>query len=278
MNLRKSAVAAAVVSLLAGLSMTNVMAKDPAAGSAKEAASGVDSGPVKAKGVARQAKVRKPVDPAVKVVDGLAFVRGFASLPHKKVPPVMVSGGNAVALFPKAAKNDFMASDGSAAGILLVRDEGGSWRGPIFITMSGGSLGWQIVVDPLDIMLIFRQQSKTAALLKGNLVLNSRVAIEPGWLGPNLKGAPARLQKAEIVSYIRSRGEFVEDSNAAGTTLKIADDLNRNYYGKPTVSLADILSGALVKQDADLRHLEKLLNEYAAVKEPPAVKERPAAK
>ncbi len=205
-------------------------------------------------------------DEAVKINNASKVVKEIAAIPKRKIPPVLLNDASAIIVVPKASKRDFMISGASAGGVLLVHNEKGAWSSPVFISISGGSLGWQVVAEPLDIILIFKDRKNLDALMKGKLTINAKIAIESGWLGPNLKGATSKELKAEIASYLLSHGKLVENTTLAGTTIIIDAVANDFYYAKSKVDVSDIVSGKVVKLTDEVKALQKLLSDYAATK------------
>jgi lipid-binding SYLF domain-containing protein len=194
------------------------------------------------------------------------LVKEIGAIPKRKIPPEVLHEASAIAVFSKAKKNDFMVSGGSARGLLLLREKDGSWSSPVFIRISGGTLGWQIVADPLDIVMIFKDKKHVDALLKGRLDTDAKIRIENGWLGTSLKGSAEKVQKAEVLSYLRSRGRLEEGFTFAGTTLVIDQASNDSFYGNKNTAVADVLSGKLSRDSAELKELQKVLSGYPAVK------------
>lgn len=150
-------------------------------------------------------------------------------------------------------------------GVLLVRDGEGKWSSPVFVTLSGGTLGWQIVGDPMDILLLFKNPQTVDSLVKKEkLVLGGKNAPVPGPLGKTLKsGSPAEL-KAEINSYVFFKGEFA-GSNVSTTTLQVSA-ANKAFYGVKKVRAEEIVSGKVSKESAEAAALQKLLSEAVGKK------------
>jgi len=205
-------------------------------------------------------------DEAVKISNALKVIKEIAAIPKRKIPPVLLNEASAIVIIPKARKNDFMASGGNAVGVLLIHDKSGAWSNPVFLKISGGTLGWQIVADPLDVILVFKDKKNIDAVLKGRFVIDTKVKIESGWLGPNLKGATSKELKAEIASYLRSHGKLAENFTIAGTTLLIDSASNDTFYGKSKIEVPEILSGKDIKTTDDVKALQKALSDYSASK------------
>lgn len=203
---------------------------------------------------------------AEKIVNAFKAVKEITELPKRKIPPELFKEASAIVIVPKASKHAFMVKGGNSGGLLLVRDKAGTWSNPVFITISGGTLGWQIVGDPMDIILLFRNNKHIDAILKGKLTLDTKIRIVPGRVAPTMKGAVREELEAGVTSYVRSRGAFAEDAVVAGTTLQVDAATNDSYYAKPKIDAGDILSGKVVKSNEDVTSLHKQLNDYAAAK------------
>ncbi len=256
----RSVVAAVVATVAFCMSLSAAVAKDEAI-KIDTASKVVKDDAVK---ISNAPKVVK--NDAVKISNVYKVVREIAAIPKKKIPPVLLTGASAIVIVPGAAKRDFMVSGGSAGGLLLVHDKEGTWSSPVFITISGGTLGWQAVGDPMDIILVFKNKKSVDAILSGKFTMDAKIAIEPGRLGLNMKGATAKELKAEIASYIRSHGIFFEEAPVAGATVQIDAAANDAFYAKPKVDAGDIVSGKVLKSTEDVKALQKLLTDYAALK------------
>ena len=203
---------------------------------------------------------------ALKIANTSKAIKEITALPKRKIPPVLFKEATAIVIAPKASKQTFMVKGGTTGGMLLVRDKDGTWSSPVFVTLSGGTLGWQIVGDPMDIVLLFRSNKQIDALMKGKLILDTKIAIVPGRVAATMKGASKEELGAEVTSYVRSHGVFVEDAVVAGTTLQIDVAANDSYYAKPKIDAGEILSGKILKASEEVTSLQKLLTDYAAAK------------
>lgn len=203
---------------------------------------------------------------AARIGNAVKVFKEIAAIQKRKIPPQLISASRAVLIVPKASKHNFMVSGGSSGGVLLLHEKTGKWSSPLFVTLSGSTLGWQIVGDPLDIVIVYKNMKSVDELLKGKLIMNAKTAIEPGPLGPTMKGASTDAQKAEIVSYVRSHGVFEDEATVTGSTVQIDHAANDAFYATPKAVSGDIVSGKLSKSSEDIAALQKVLAEYAAGK------------
>jgi lipid-binding SYLF domain-containing protein len=196
--------------------------------------------------------------------NAVRVLKEFTSAKKDRVPPDLFKNAHGIALFPGAKKNDFMVSGKSASGVLLVHETDGKWSNPVFITLSGGTLGWQMVGEPMDIMIVFKNTKRIDDIMNGKLVTDIKVSVVPGPLGQSMKAATKDELKAEINTYVRSHGKFA-DVSVASTTLQVDAVSNDFFYGKK-VNAGDILSGKVEKSSDDVKKLQEFLTEYAAGK------------
>src|SRR5690606_9757823 len=85
------------------------------------------------------------------------------------IPRSLLADAQAVAILPSVLKGGFVIGVQHGRGVLLVRDPNGTWRLPTFITLSGGSFGWQIGVQSTDLILVFRSRRSVEGILTGTL-------------------------------------------------------------------------------------------------------------
>jgi len=179
------------------------------------------------------------------------------------IPPALVKDAVAIAIFPGVAKVDLMAKGKMTRGFLMARDGEGKWGAPLFLTLSGGTLGWQIVAQPMDIVLLFKQRKNIDELVKGKLALGVKAAtVAQGPLGKSLKGATDEQMKADISAYILAHGEFA-DATVAGAALQVDAAADGAFYGKAKADAAEIVAGKVGDSSADLKTLHTLLTDYA---------------
>lgn len=197
-----------------------------------------------------------------KIDDAVNVLKKISANPKKGIPPALLANATGIAIFPALSKTDFMASNRHGSGFMLRHDGDGNWSNPVFLGISGGTIGWQIVAEKMDIILIFRDRKYSDAVMKGKYTLGSKVMVIAGPVGHDLKGATEEELKAAINSYVRSNGEFKQIS-LTGTSLQIEDAANEAFYGKKEISARDILSGKVGKSSAEVGNLKKLLIDYS---------------
>jgi lipid-binding SYLF domain-containing protein len=205
-------------------------------------------------------------DDAIDVLDELA------DSPDKRVPPTLLRDASAVIIAPDVVKGGFIVAARHGHGVLLVRKKDG-WSDPVFVTLTGGSVGWQAGVAATDLFLVIRNGKSLDRIMRGagKLTLGADASVSAGPVGRDASAATDAQLRAEILSYSRSRGLFAGVA-IEGDTLQVDHLANDRYYGKRRVAVADIVAGKedAPKSAATLKHrLAEWSDEVRTVRPPP---------
>ncbi len=150
----------------------------------------------------------------------------------KRIPESLLAEAQGVAIIPDVIKIGFVAAVRRGHGVVLVRDANGAWTLPQFITITGGSVGWQAGIQGTDVVLVFMTKKSVQGLLKGKFTIGADASAAAGPVGRNAAAATdARLQ-AEILSYSRSRGLFAGVS-LDGSVIEMNPATQSVYYDAP---------------------------------------------
>jgi lipid-binding SYLF domain-containing protein len=176
------------------------------------------------------------------VEDAVGVFQALIAVPEKEIPDLMMKDAYAVAILPGVQKAALVVGGQYGKGVLLAKDSAGAWGSPLFITLTGGSIGWQIGVQSSDLVLFFRTRGSVDGVLKGTYTLGVDVSVAAGALGRQAgAGTDSELQ-AEIYTYARSRGLFA-GVMLAGAKLDVDLDASSAYYGRAGVDAEEILRG-----------------------------------
>ena len=175
-----------------------------------------------------------PVDAASReekrVGDAADVLEQLTRIPEKTIPPALLSRAYAVAVIPNVVKAAFGLGARRGKGILVVRQDDNSWSNPAFITITGGSVGWQIGAQSTDIILVFKTRKGVEGIENGRLTLGADASVAAGPVGRHTSVATDIVFKAEVYSYSRSRGLFAGVSlEGAGVTMD--RKANAAFYG-----------------------------------------------
>lgn len=178
-----------------------------------------------------------------RVSDATDVVDQLLRIPEQSIPPALLSRAYAVAVIPGVIKVGFGLGVRRGKGVLVVRQEDGSWSNPAFVTMTGGSFGFQIGAQSTDIILVFKTRKSVDGISNGKLTLGADASIAAGPVGRHTGIATDLTFKSEVFSYARSRGLF------AGVALEgagVAMDRKSNaaFYGSASITPEQIFASS----------------------------------
>ena len=149
--------------------------------------------------------------------------------PVKEIPAALLADAQGIAVIPSLIKGGFIVGVRRGHGVVVVRDENNGWKPPVFVTVTGGSVGWQIGVQATDLILVFKTHKSIQKLLQGKFTIGADVAAAAGPIGREAAAATDATLNAEIYSYSRSRGLFAGIS-LDGSAVQIDSEANAHYY------------------------------------------------
>jgi len=206
------------------------------------------------------AQARRAIGTVESAIDVL---KDSAAIPEKGLPQELLREAEAVAIIPDVIKVGFVVGGRHGKGVVLIKDKDGNWTSPIFVTVTGGSLGWQAGAQATDVILVFKTKKSVERILKGKdkFTLGADAAVAAGPLGRQAAAATDVQLKAEIYSYSRSRGLFAGVS-LDGSALRIDNRSNEAFYRRQDISTSDIVSGKGIKEvpEPTVKLIELLTN------------------
>jgi lipid-binding SYLF domain-containing protein len=165
-----------------------------------------------------------------RVGDAADVIDQLVRMPEKAIPPSLLARAYAVAVIPDVVKAGLGVGVRRGKGILVVRQDDDSWSNPAFITLTGGSIGWQVGAQSTDIILVFKTRKGVDNISNGKLTLGADASIAAGPVGRHTEVATDLRFEAEIVSYSRSRGLFAGVA-LEGTGVTMDRKANSAFYG-----------------------------------------------
>ena len=198
-------------------------------------------------------KGREKVEQAILTLDEIM------EIPEKGMPPSLLANAKAIAILPNVIKAGVVIAGRFGRGIMLVRNKSGQWGHPIFITIGGGSLGFQIGAQATDVILVFKSTRGTEKIFRGKMTLGADAAVAAGPVGRRIEASTDETFRAGILSYSRSRGLFAGVS-LEGSILSVDDEWNKDFYDR-SVKAEDLLAGQGRAPSVATR-LKKKINSY----------------
>lgn len=149
--------------------------------------------------------------------------------PDKAIPHELLKSAQCIAIVPSEVKFAFMVGGNYGRGLVTCRDTR-SWSAPFFITVGGGSFGFQIGGSSTDFILVFRGRRGLQKLLSDKFKLGGDASAAAGPVGRSAAAGTDIEMHAEILTYSRSRGIFAGVS-LSGAVVQPDDKGNAALYG-----------------------------------------------
>ncbi|HET7226714.1 MAG TPA: lipid-binding SYLF domain-containing protein [Candidatus Eisenbacteria bacterium] len=157
--------------------------------------------------------------------------------PDRSVPQALLDKARCVAVIPHVIKGAIGYGARYGRGVISCRDSSGVWSPPCFITLTGGSVGFQIGGESSDIVLFFMTDHGARSLIESKFTLGGKASVAAGPVGRSAEASTDVKLDAEIYSYAKSKGLFAGVS-LEGARLAPDDKANAEYYGAPTSARA----------------------------------------
>ena len=152
-------------------------------------------------------------------------------IPEDSIPSNLLQDAHAIAVIPNVVKASFVVGGRRGRGLIAIRGSDGTWSHPSFITLTGGSFGFQAGVQSADVILVFRSKRGVDSIVNGKFTLGADASVAAGPVGRSAQASTDEQLKAEIYSYSRARGLFAGVS-LDGTRLGIDNKSNQATYGQ----------------------------------------------
>lgn len=163
------------------------------------------------------------------VRESIQVLNEVMAIPAQAIPQRLLSGAEGIAIIPNVIKGGFIIGARYGQGTLLVRDGNSAWHAPVFVTLTGGSVGWQAGVQATDVILVFKTKKSIQGIFSNKFTLGVDASVAAGPVGRQASAATDLQLKAEVYSYARSRGLFL-GAALDGTMLSVDGMANAAYY------------------------------------------------
>ena len=163
------------------------------------------------------------------VTDSQLVLTEIMQIPAKSIPEALFKRAEGIAVFPGLKKGGFIVGVQRGKGVLVVKNQDGKWDNPRFVTLTGGSLGFQAGVQSADVILVFCTQKSVASALKGQFTVGADATVAAGPVGRQAAiGTDVQLT-SEIYSYSRSRGIFL-GAALDGSLMEVDMNAYNTFY------------------------------------------------
>lgn len=151
------------------------------------------------------------------------------SAPDSGIPRDILGKAECVAVVPSMLKGGFVVGGKYGRGLASCRTQKG-WSAPAFFTVKGGSVGFQIGGQAVDLVMLIMNNDGMQHLLSSQVALGADASVAAGPVGRHAEGNTDWKMRAQVLTYSRTRGIFAGVS-LNGAVLKQDKDSTREFYG-----------------------------------------------
>lgn len=148
----------------------------------------------------------------------------------ESIPQELLKVTQGIIVVPKLINAGFVLAGKRGKGIAMVKLEDGTWSDPVFVTITGGSVGFQAGIQSVDLVLIFKNRETLQDIGKGSFTLGGDISVTAGPVGRNSTASTDYKMEAEVYSYSRSKGLFAGIS-LSGSAISVDAKANEAFYG-----------------------------------------------
>ncbi|KAF2758730.1 DUF500-domain-containing protein [Pseudovirgaria hyperparasitica] len=171
----------------------------------------------------------------------------------KRIPPEVIKNAKGLAIFT-TMRTGLWVSGAGGSGIVVARQEDGSWSPPSGIMLHTAGLGFLVGVDIYDCVVVINTQKALDAFSKIRCTLGGEVSAVAGPLGVGgVLETELHKRQAPIFTYLKSRG-FYAGVQVDGTVVIERTDENERFYNE-RISVGDILAGKVRHPPFETRRL-----------------------
>ena len=150
--------------------------------------------------------------------------------PDAGIPQEVLGSAECVAVVPSMLKGGFIVGGKYGRGLASCRTPKG-WSAPAFFTVTGGSFGFQIGGQAVDLVMLIMNKDGMKHLLTSEFALGADASVAAGPVGRHAEGNTDWKMRAEVLTYSRARGLFA-GITLNGAVIKQDKDSTREFYGR----------------------------------------------
>jgi len=178
-----------------------------------------------------------------------AIVKGS----HGALPVQVAAKAGCVAIFPGVITAAVGVGGIHGDGVLFCRRSNSEWGNPVFLDLTGASVGAQIGVKSSDLVLFITGDKAKSAMERGDFTVSGELSAVAGNFSETFS-AP----NEGIVAYSRTSGAFA-GASLSGIDLTIDQDEHQKFYGTK-FEKGETISSSVPKSAAlPVAELKKLL-------------------
>jgi lipid-binding SYLF domain-containing protein len=190
-----------------------------------------------------------------RVQKSTSVLHDFAKM-KESIPTQLIQQAQGIIVIPHMINAGLAVGGKRGKGVAVVKMADGKWSNPVFVTFTGGSLGLQIGVQSVDLVLVFKHKDVLSKMQRGDFTIGGDVSVAAGPVGRSSTASTDYKLEAEVYSYSRSKGLFAGLS-VNGSNISVDKSANANFYGGKSTSLSIFADGT--SKSADVNELKSAI-------------------
>ena len=166
--------------------------------------------------------------------------QSIMATPDHAIPRKLLHSAKCIAIIPGEKQAAFLIGGKYGKGLVTCRTESG-WSAPAFLSLGGGSYGFQIGGSSTDVVMVFENRNGVRELLSDKFKLGATATAAAGPVGRDVSASTDIKLHSEILTYARSRGAFAGVS-LNGAVVQPDESGDTALYGSD-VRTGQILAG-----------------------------------
>lgn len=172
-----------------------------------------------------------------------------------QIPARQRERARCVVVVPSLVRAGFVVGARHGDGVASCRSRNG-WSAPVFVSITGGSAGFQIGVESSDLVMLVMSDRGMTKLFRSSFALGADASAAAGPVGQATQAGTDASITAEILTYARSRGLFA-GAELSGAVVKQDADALRAVYGA-SADVHAILGGDVAPTSEAMSFLARL--------------------
>ena len=111
--------------------------------------------------------------------NALRVLNEIQAIPESAIPDILFDEAKAIVVVPDTLKIGLVIGGRRGHGVVSVKAPDGTWSNPAFVTLTGGSIGFQAGVQSSDIVLVFRSDRGLESIVNGKFTLGADAVTPP---------------------------------------------------------------------------------------------------
>ncbi|RBA89881.1 lipid-binding SYLF domain-containing protein, partial [Xanthomonas oryzae] len=98
-------------------------------------------------------------------------------IPEQAIPDKLLDEARAIVVIPDTLKAGLVIGGRRGHGLMSMKNPDGSWSQPVFVKLTGGSIGFQAGVQSSDVVLVFRNDRSLDNIVNGKFTLGADAGV-----------------------------------------------------------------------------------------------------